>query len=92
MVKTRTNHNGGINGGLSNGMPIVFNCAVKPTPSIAKPQQTVNFLTGEEATLELHGRHDPAIVRRICPVMTALSAIVICDMLALRFGTDWIAG
>ena len=89
-VRTRTNHSGGIQGGLSNGMPVVFQCAVKPTPSIAQPQQTVNFLTGEEAVLHLTGRHDPAIVRRICPVVNALTAIVLCDQLALRYGTDYL--
>ena len=71
-------------------MPIVFNCAVKPTPSISRPQQTVNLLTGQEATLQLTGRHDPAIIRRICPVVTSLVAIVLCDQLALRHGTDWL--
>ena len=89
-IRTKTNHNGGINGGISNGMPVVFNCAVKPTPSISRPQQTVNLQTYQEATLELTGRHDPAIIRRICPVVTALTAIVVCDCLALRHGTDWI--
>ena len=90
QIRTTTNHNGGINGGISNGMPIVFNCAVKPTPSISRPQQTVNLLTGQEATLHLTGRHDPAIIRRICPVVTSLVAIVLCDQLALRHGTDWL--
>ncbi len=90
QIRTKTNHNGGINGGISNGMPVVFNCAVKPTPSISQPQQTVNLLTGEEATLQLTGRHDPAIIRRICPVVTSLVGIVLCDQLALRHGTDWL--
>ena len=90
QIRTKTNHNGGINGGISNGMPLVFNCAVKPTPSISQPQQTVNLLTGEEATLQLSGRHDPAIIRRICPVVTSLVGIVLCDQLALRHGTDWL--
>ncbi len=90
QVRTCTNHSGGINGGLSNGMPVVFNCAVKPTPSIAQAQQTINYLTGEEATLQLIGRHDPAILRRICPVVTSLVAIVLCDQLALRHGTDYL--
>ena len=70
-VVTATNHNGGINGGISNGMPVVFQCAVKPTPSIAQPQQTVDFLRGEDAELTIRGRHDPAIIRRICPCSTA---------------------
>lgn len=87
-VATDGNSNGGINGGISNGEPIIFRCAVKPTPSIGKKQRTVNFELGEETEIEIKGRHDPAIVRRICPVVDAMTAFVVCDMLALRYGTD----
>lgn len=90
-VVTETNRNGGINGGITNGMPIVFQCAVKPTPSIAMPQKTVDFCTNRETTLEICGRHDPAIIRRICPVIDSVTAIVLCDLLAQRFGTDYLA-
>ena len=71
-----------------NLLPILFKCAVKPTPSIGGEQQTVNFRTGENVDITIEGRHDPVIFRRICPVINAVSAIVLCDMLALRFGTD----
>ena len=70
-------------------MPVVFQCAVKPTPSIARKQQTVDFLRGENAELTIHGRHDPAIIRRICPVLDSVTALVLCDLLAQRFGTDY---
>lgn len=91
-VKTRTNHNGGVNGGVSNGMPLRIRCMVKPTPSIFKEQQTVDFLRGEDAALSLKGRHDPAIVHRARVVVDSVTALVLCDALAGRFGTDWLGG
>lgn len=87
-VRTLTNRNGGVNGGITNGMPVIFQCAVKPTPSIAKRQQTVDFVRNEETDIEIKGRHDPAILRRVCPVIDSVAALAVYDMLAGRFGTD----
>ncbi|MBN2851346.1 MAG: chorismate synthase [Clostridia bacterium] len=80
-IKTKTNHSGGILGGISNGMPITFTIAMKPTPSIAKKQQTINFATKENVAIEVVGRHDPCIGIRAVPVVEAMCALVIFDYL-----------
>ncbi|MBR0051664.1 MAG: chorismate synthase [Firmicutes bacterium] len=78
-VVTRTNHCGGILGGISTGMPIVFRAAFKPTPSIAKEQDTVDLRTMENAKISVPGRHDPCIVFRAVPVVEAAAALAILD-------------
>lgn len=89
-VVTKTNHNGGINGGITNGMPIRFQTVVKPTPSIYKEQQTINAVTMTNATMQIEGRHDPAIIHRARVVVDSMTAIVVADMLATHYGTDWL--
>ncbi|MCP4641015.1 MAG: chorismate synthase [bacterium] len=89
----RSNHGGGITGGISTGQPVVLRIAVKPTSSIAKPQDTTG-MDGEDRTIEVHGRHDPCIVPRVIPVMESMAALVVLDAWELqsRFRPDWHGG
>ena len=83
-IITKSNHCGGILGGITNGMPLTFRAAVKPTPSIARPQQSVDLNTGETVPLTVTGRHDPCIVPRAVPCLEAAAAIAVYDALLAR--------
>mgnify|MGYP006064576387 FL=1 len=82
-VVTKTNHAGGINGGITNGMPVTFEVTIRPTPSISLPQESVDLRTGEVTEIEIHGRHDPCIVPRAVPVIEAAAALAACAVLGI---------
>ena len=80
-IRTRTNNHGGILGGITTGMPIVFRAAFKPTPSIGKPQKSISFSEKKDTVLEIKGRHDPCVVTRAVPCVEAAAAITVLDII-----------
>jgi chorismate synthase len=91
QIKTLANNNGGILGGISNGMPIIFNIAIKPTPSIGQKQRTIDMGKMQETSLQIQGRHDPCILPRAIPVVEAGAALVILDLLIEKEGKAWMS-
>ena len=85
-VKTKSNNNGGINGGISNGMPIIIKTAIKPTPSIYKEQESIDISKHENIKFNIEGRHDPAIIHRARVVVDSVVAFGILDLLCMRYG------
>lgn len=83
QVKTRTNHAGGVNGGITNGMPVEFEVCIRPTPSIAQSQRTVDLSAGTDAELAITGRHDPCILHRALPVIEAAAALAACELMKI---------
>ena len=79
-VRTRTNRHGGVLGGMTTGMPLLLTCHIKPTPSIALPQESVNLQTRESARLCVPGRHDPCAALRAVPCVEAAAAIAVLDL------------
>ena len=85
-VKTRTNNHGGVLGGISFGMPVTARLAFKPTPSIGKPQKSIDYRNNVDADMGVKGRHDPCVAVRAVPVVEAVTAIIIMDMLLEQEG------
>ncbi len=88
-INTKTNNNGGINGGITNGMPIIFKTVIKPTPSIAIEQHTVDISNNTNTTIQINGRHDPCIVHRARVVIDSMVAMGLLDLIIQRYGYQW---